>query len=169
MIANVIGYTIGALFVIGILAPIGVASWMVYDRVAVLTSTESATATVESCHYKRRKSGSSRTGSWAPVAVTDSGTEVRGSLYWSKKRWCESSIGNRVSVFLHATDAKKNRINTFFQFWFLPGILSLFCITFYPLSYRAKKRQRAAKRSADERATTTSDTSTNDTAAGDAP
>lgn len=146
MIAKAIGYPIGILFAIGLLAPIGLASWMVYDRISVLTSTTSVEATVESCHYKRKKSGSSSRGSWTPVAVTASGTEVRGSLYWSKKRWCESSIGDRVSVFSHPSNPSKSRVNTFFQFWFLPSILSLFCIVFYPASYRAKKKQLAAKR-----------------------
>ena len=146
MILKAIGYTIGALFALGLLAPIGFASWLVYDRITVLASTTTAPATIEDCHYKRSRSGGSVRGSWAPVAVTASGVRVRGSLHWSKKRWCESGIGDGVSVFLHASDPSKNRINTFFQFYFLPATLSLFCLVFYPASYRAKKQKDAAKR-----------------------
>ena len=38
----------------------------------------------------------------------------------------------------------------FFQFWFLPGILTAFCVLFYPASYRARKRKDRARRD-DER------------------
>ncbi|TQV88168.1 hypothetical protein [Aliikangiella coralliicola] len=145
MVAKIIGYLIGGLFVLGLLAPIPISLWMIWDRVTVLSSTEVEPALIESCHHRYRTSGSRSKGSWGPVAVTERGLKVKGDFTWSKKSWCESDIGDEVNVFVHPTDKSKNRINTFFQFWFLPIISTSFCLFFYPLSYRLKKKKKKDK------------------------
>lgn len=138
---KVIGYLIGGIFAIGVFVPLGFASWLIYDRSAVLLSTTLEDATIESCYYQRVHGSSRGSASWGPVAVAANGVKVKGGFKWNKKSWCESGIGSKVSVFIHPSDSGKNRINTFFQFWFLPIALLLFCVIFYPAAYSAKRRK----------------------------
>ncbi len=138
---KVLGYIIGAIFIVLLLSPIGVSCWLVYDRATVLLTTSTEQAVIQECHYKRRKTGSGYSGSWGPVAVTSDGIRIKGSFTWKRKGWCESGIGKEVPVFLHDTDTSKNRINTFFQFWFYPLFFTTVCLIFYPLSYKAKKNK----------------------------
>ncbi|MCG8434605.1 MAG: DUF3592 domain-containing protein [Gammaproteobacteria bacterium] len=150
MIAKFIGYLIGGIFAVGLLAPLGVAVWLIYDRTDVLLSTTLVGAVIEECHYKRVRKGSGYSGSWGPVAVTDTGVRVKGEFTWKKKAWCESGIGDEVTVFIHETDESKNRVNTFFQFWFMPLLFFLISAIFYPGSYIAKKRKDERARQAQE-------------------
>ncbi|GLS27969.1 DUF3592 domain-containing protein [Marinibactrum halimedae] len=149
MIAKVLGYSIGALFIVILLAPIPLSIWFIVDRISLLTSATPARAIIEEC-YRHRRSGTNAKVSWGPVAVTVEGLKVKGDFKWSKKKWCESTIGDEVTVLLHPTDKNKHRIHTFFQFWFLPLVMTLICIVFYPLSYRAKKRKDAEKKAVEE-------------------
>ena len=145
MIAKYIGYIIGAIFAVLLLAPIGYTAWLVYDVASVLTTTQLEEAQIQECHYKRvRKSSSSYSGSWGPVAVTKSGLRINGDFTWKKKSWCESNIGDNVNVFVNENDPSKNRINTFFQFWFMPTAFLLVCLIFYPGSYILKKKRKNA-------------------------
>lgn len=146
MLAKLIGYTIGAAFVALLLAPIPVTLWLIYDRVTVLNSTTTQSAVIEDCYHEYRTTGTTSKGSWGPVAVTQGGIRVRGDFRWRKKDWCLSDIGDEVSVFIHPTDTSKNRINSFMQFWFYPLLMTIICLVFYPLSYRAKKRKDAAQK-----------------------
>ena len=146
MIAKIIGYVIGGLFILGLLAPIPISIWLIWDRIDVLTSTTKVGATIESCHQRYKSSGNRTKSSWGPVAVTESGLKIKGDFTWSKKSWCESGIGERVSVFVHPWDEDKNRINTFFQFWFFPVLMMSICLIFYPLSYRQKKLKELRKK-----------------------
>lgn len=145
MLAKIIGYSIGAAFVALILAPIPIAVWLVYDRITVLTSTTSHQAVIEECYHEYRTTGTTSRGSWGPVAVTGEGVRVKGEFRWRDKDWCLSDIGDEVTVLLHPSDSGKNRINSFFQFWFYPLLMTTVCLIFYPLSYRAKKRKDAQK------------------------
>lgn len=143
IIAKFIGYSIGAIFAVLLLLLIGFTAWHVYDVVSVLASTKTEKAQIEGCHYKIiKKSSSSYSVSWGPVAITKSGVRIKGDFTWKNKSWCESGIGESVTVFINENDASKNRINTFFQFWFTPTIFLLGCIIFYPVSYMLKKRKR---------------------------
>ena len=143
MLAKLIGYTIGAVFIALLLAPIPITVWLIYDRVTVLTSTSLQPAVIEECYHEYRTTGNTSRGSWGPLAVTNDGIRVKGDFRWRKKDWCLSSIGDEVNVFVHPQDPGKNRINTFMQFWFYPTMMTVICLVFYPLSYRAKKRKDA--------------------------
>ena len=149
MLAKLIGYSIGAVFVALLLAPIPITVWLIYDRAVVLSSTTAHAAVIEECYHEYRTTGNTSRGSWGPVAVTSDGTQVRGDFRWRKKDWCLSDIGDEVTVLLHPYDASKNRINSFMQFWFYPLLMTAICLVFYPLSYRAKKRKDAAKNNQD--------------------
>ena len=143
MVAKAIGYVIGTLFALGLLAPLGLAVWFVYDRADVLLTTTTETATIERCHVIRTKKGTNYSSSWAPVAVTADGTKIKGSFGWKNKETCTSDIGETTSVFVHASDKDNNRINRFFQFWFYPLMYTTVSTVFYPLSYRAWKKKRS--------------------------
>ena len=143
MIVKFIGYLIGRIFVALMLLPLCYTVWLIYDASSVLISTETKEAKIEGCYYKRvRKSGSRHSSSWGPVAVTKSGITVKGDFTLAKKEWCESSIGNSVTVFINEGDPSKNHINTFFQFWFMPLIYLLVSIIIYPGLYMLRKKQR---------------------------
>ena len=136
MFAKAVGYLIAGMLIV---VPVGFAVWLTYDRVNILTSTTLHKATIDHCHYRQVKKKNRRKSSWAPVAVTVTGVSVKGHFYWSQKHWCQSSVGKQVSVFIHSHDASKNRINTFFQLWFLPVVLLFFCLVLYLGIYFLRK------------------------------
>ena len=145
---KIIGYSIGGLFAIILLAPIVLAVWNTYELVSVLTSTVVEPAVISFCSYQsgRNRSstgfrkGSGRGPTWVPIAVTQLGIKVEGKLGWGvTKQWCEKSMGHHVAVLIHPTDPTKNRIYTFFQFWFTPLILIVVSLLLYPQLYRMKR------------------------------
>ena len=146
MIAKAIGYLIGAVFVGLLLAPIPLAVWFVYDGTTVLMSTSVADAVIERCDRRSTRGIKSRGiashVSWVPVAKTASGVEIKGDFGWTRRSWCESDVGKRVSVFVHDTNRSMNRINTFSQFWFFPMILTAICVLYLCIYIIKRKRRR---------------------------
>ena len=149
MVAKVIGYTIGGMFIVLLLAPIGVSVYLWYDRITVLSTTEKAPATIVSCYHHYRTSGNRSVGSWGPLAQTSDGIEVKGSFRLSRKSWCEWFVGNDTHVLIDATSPDNSRIYSFVQFWFLPLLITLICLVFYPASYKLKKKKDREKKSAE--------------------
>jgi len=107
---------------LGIVIPTGI---MLKNRVVTLATTSLESAIVTGCKSRRvHRSSRSRTSrrrtSYAPVALTENGARAVGLLTLGRKNQCESMIGVKTSVFVHPSDEKKNRIGSFFQFWFFP-------------------------------------------------
>lgn len=104
------------------------ATYVAKDRIEVLTQSESHSAVILSCKSKasKRKKGRRRSWSYAPVAVTTSGHQAVGTKYLSDADWCRSQIGRKTTILVNPSDPKKNRINSFFQFWLFPSCILLF-------------------------------------------
>lgn len=140
MIAKALGYLIGGALVLAFFAPVPAAIWLVYDRVDILLNANTTTGTVIRCASHR--SSSSRALAFGPVARTESGLTVKGTFRFSKRDWCTAGIGDEVSILLDRRDADNSRIYTFFQFWFLPLLMSAIGFVLYPLLYLRKWRSR---------------------------
>ena len=142
-------YTIIAFFLVGLVlsTPGILAGWQIYEKSKVIANSELTPATIVSCDHSTRIKKGRRKSSWAPVALTDSGFSVTGSMSWSNKEWCTSSIGEGVTVFLHNTNRRNSQINTFFQFWFLPVLYTCFVLLLYvyPIIYYMRKKHNKSK------------------------
>ncbi len=146
--ATILGYLLGAVFAAGIyLSPVVLFVYeasFVFDALSHSTSEQ---ARITKCHYKwQKRSSSSGSGSWAPVAVTDNEKEVIGHFRFRKKKWCEYFIGSEVEVFLSHDSSKKSQINTFLQLWFLPLIYGLLVVSLYTISIRNLYKRYRKKR-----------------------
>ncbi len=108
------------------------ALWFTHDRVNLLEDAELQQATIIKCDYKYFSSSASttRTGirrtSYTPIAITEQGEKVLGTLWWSSRNFCERRLNKQVSVFIHPTNPEKNRINSFFQLWLYPSLAIYF-------------------------------------------
>ena len=99
------------------------------DRVGVLISSDSYTATVVECDWRRTR-GLSRNGkgasrvrsSYQPIAVSKEGYRAAGRLKVSSKSFCEGLIGHEVKIFVNKDRPEEARINSFFQFWLAPFV-----------------------------------------------
>lgn len=143
MIANLIGYLIGGLLVLAMLSPIPIFGWLVYDRIEVLNNASVEQAVISRC-YSHRSSRSGSAPTFGPVAVTESGLNIKGGFRWARRSWCESDIGESVSVLVHSERPENSRIYSFFQFWFLPLLMGFVVLIAYPLLYLKKKKARGA-------------------------
>ena len=148
MITNLIGYLIGGIFVCLVMSPIFIGIWLAYDRIELLANSKKTQAVITSC-YHRSQTGSSKTKySWVPVATTREAITIRGDFGWKKKSWCESDIGDNVTVYVYSNESDKNRINTFFQLWFYPCLAWLVSVLMIYAGYkkhRQRKRQNTRK------------------------
>ena len=98
------------------------ALWFMHDRIDLLQQAELENAIIIKCDYKWgsvSSSGGTRRNatSYAPIAISEQGNKVRGTLWWASRDVCERSLNKRVSVLVNPTDQDKSRINTFFQFY----------------------------------------------------
>lgn len=70
-----------------------------------------------------------------PIAISEQGRKVGGSLWWPSRKFCERSLNKPVSVLNYKTAPDKSRINSFFQLWMLPSLLMyvglIFAISLY--------------------------------------
>ena len=139
MIAKLIGYLIGGLLVLAMLSPIPLFAWLAYDRLEVLNSGSVQEAVIERC-YSKRRSGSGSSTTFGPVAVTKNGLPVKGDFRWARRSWCESDIGDTVSVLVHQQNRDRSKIYSFTQFWLLPLFLGLVVFVGYPLLYLKKRK-----------------------------
>ena len=100
--------------------------WFLHDRIDLLQHAELESASIIKCDYKwgtRVSSSTSqrrKTTSYAPIAISEQGNKVRGTLWWASRDICERSLHKQVSVLVHNTEPDKSRINSFFQFWMFP-------------------------------------------------
>lgn len=137
-ISSIIGYLIGGVFVLLILfAPIGVTSYFVYNFANALLNYESDTAQIIRCESKRL-SGSSARYKRVPVAITDSGNTIKGSM--DEVRWvykCNDLIGKKVKVLVDPNNKNKGHINSFWQLWFMPILFLIISLIYYPFIIKA--------------------------------
>ena len=101
--------------------------WFLHDRITLIQQGEQQKATIIKCEAERKKT--MRTGgrprmitTYHPVAISEKGSRVEGSLGWAGRGFCEKSLNGQVTVFVHPTDSSSSMINTFFQMWFLPTL-----------------------------------------------
>lgn len=89
---------------------------------AVITDCESIRLSGSSPRYRR-----------VPVAVTESGRRVRGTVDEVRFLWeCDDQIGKPVEVTFDPQNASAATINSFHQMWFLPMVLATVCLVLYP-------------------------------------
>ena len=105
--------------------------WFMYDRLNVITNSTQQSATILNCEnsWIKQRTGSSTSSTYrdvvvsAPVAMTDDGQKAIGTVKAPEKR-CDEMVGTAVQVYIHKSDPKLNRINSFLQFWFFPSIFA---------------------------------------------
>lgn len=98
---------------------------------------------IESCRSVRPRGNTK--ASFVAVARAQTGEVVTGEFGWGKREYCESDIGDNVRILLNQNDSKDHRIFTFWEFFFIPLLLSVVAFVLYPLGYRAKKKHRQHK------------------------
>ncbi len=104
--------------------------WFMYERLNVITNSTQQSATILNCEnsWIKQRTGSSSSSYRdvvvsAPVAMTDDGQKAIGTVKVPEKR-CDEMVGTAVQVYIHKSDPKLNRINSFLQFWFFPSIFA---------------------------------------------
>ncbi len=138
MVAKYFGYLIGGLFAIAlILAPISVTSYFLFDSAYTILKLEPKEAVVTKCFTKRSSTGKPLTRN-VPRAITTEGEIANGMIGELKYlSTCDEMVGDTLSVYIDPNNHKNNRINTFWQMWFLPLIFTTICLLWYP--YLIKK------------------------------
>ncbi len=103
-------------------------SYLFKDHYGLVMNGELKNATVVGCdskYFTRTSGGNSmnrrKVMSYTPIAVSESEEKAVGTL-WYKKDWCEKFVGRSVQIYVHPEEFSKNRIASFFQFWFLPSV-----------------------------------------------
>ncbi len=145
MFAKYLGYLIGGTFALGLMiAPIAVTSYFLYDSAYTILNLETKEATVTECFTKRSSTGRALTRN-VPRAVTSEGDVANGMIGELKYlSTCDEMIGDTLDVYIDPHNPKNNRINTFWQMWFLPLIFSTICLLWYP--YLIKKIRQKYKK-----------------------
>lgn len=112
-----------------------ITGWLINDRLRLIQVAEVQHATIVHCDYQVTRGKRGRNTSYTPVALSDQGIQVTGSLWWDTRTFCERRLNKPVEVLIHPTNPNKNRINSFFQFWLFPvlalGGLALFVNSLY--------------------------------------
>ena len=141
-LSSLLGYFIGGVFVVLILfGPIGVTSYFVYNLSHALLNFEPDTAEIVRCE-SNRLSGSSARYKRVPVAVTQSGNTIKGSM--DEVRWiykCNDLIGKKVNVLIDPNNKNKGHINSFWQLWFMPILFLIISLIYYPAVIKAYIRK----------------------------
>ncbi|MBH46645.1 MAG: hypothetical protein CME71_00585 [Halobacteriovorax sp.] len=145
--AKIVGYFIGSLFVaLLLLAPIGGMIYFMHDSLSALENVVKDQAIVEKCISKRSSTGKVNARG-VPVAMTDTGVKVEGSIGQPKFLFqCKDMIGSSVPVLIHQSDKARHRINTYWQMWFLPTIFSIFSLIWYPALYKGYQKKKNKKK-----------------------
>lgn len=130
---RIIGGLIGGLLVLALF--LGPALGLYYvskDTLASLSYEGTEEAVITDCE-SIRLSGSSPRYRRVPVAVTESGRRVRGTVDEVRFLWeCDDQIGKPVEVTFDLQNASAATINSFHQMWFLPMVLATVCLVLYP-------------------------------------
>ena len=106
------------------------------DEVNLLQNSSLEAATYTGCDSKiittsRRGAGSGRTQTqYATVAVSESGVKVTGPYIHPSSTSCQKRMFRETGIFVHSLDTKNSRINSFFDFWLLPFVLTILFIIF---------------------------------------
>jgi len=102
-------------------------AYIANNRGRLISQSEVHAGTITSCEGQWVKVRSNSThGSYRdqlqskPVATTESGVRVRGTIMLPNREICNLSLGSNVSVLLNAENSDDNRIYSFVQFWALP-------------------------------------------------
>lgn len=106
-------------------AAVVVSVWLIHERVTLIQAAEVQDARIVACDYKTGVRRTQTTYRWAPVAISEQGVRVQGSLWWDERDFCERRLNKPVTVYVHPTNPRENRINSFFQLWLYPVLAVL--------------------------------------------
>ena len=115
---------------------LAVAFFFLRDEVNLLQNSSLEAATYTGCDSKimttsRHGSGRGRTQTqYATVAVSESGVKVTGPYIHPSSTSCQKRMFRETGIFVHSLDTKSSRINSFFDFWLLPFVLTILFIIF---------------------------------------
>ena len=105
------------------------------NRATLIINSNQVAAVIIDCDSKwvevtesGSRSKTRRQVQYYPVAETNNGQKVHGDVMAPNKTLCSQMIGNQVTVLLHNSDASKNGIYSFIQFWSLPLLAMAFCL-----------------------------------------
>lgn len=148
--STLIGYTIGILFVIGLVGGPAVGNYFFSRNIYyAFVDAKSVEGEVYDCHVLKSRSGSTINRSWAPVAKDNEGNIAKGSFGWKKKKKCTDMFGDKVTMTVSSVSKDRNQINTFFQLWFMPLIMNGVCLVLYGAMIKGflkKRRNKKRKR-----------------------
>ncbi len=143
MISKFLGYVFAGVLLLMFFAPIPFAIYLNYDALVALNNSDSAQATIIQCQAHRSSGSGNRSTSWRPVASLADGRTVEGSFGWTKREWCEGSVGEQVEVLIDPQNGNPIKINSFMQLWFLPLLMlaiASIIVWVSVLGYRKKYR-----------------------------
>jgi hypothetical protein len=146
--ANLIGSLIGGLFVLGLLLGPGVGLYLVSrDTIRAMQYEGKSQGIVESCTSIKTGSSSQTRYHRVPKVRLDSGQLILGTVDEVRFLWvCEDQVGRVVEVLYDRNNPKKAKLNTFLEMWFMPSLMLILCVIWYPLvikGYLKKIRRKA--------------------------
>ena len=122
-------FIVTAILLLGFLI---VAAIMGHSRYMTISQSVLKEATIVDCGYVNHKRARNRGGGYSsnyyPIAISDDGDRARGTMLLATRSMCERLVGSLVSVYVHNSDSKNNRINSFYQMWLLPLIALVYLV-----------------------------------------
>jgi hypothetical protein len=133
MISKILGYTIGSLFVIGLLFGPGLGLYLgSKDTLKAINYDGKTQGKVIKCQSIRISNSNKARYNRVPIVKTQSGSIVKGTIDEIKYIWpCDKQIGKIVEVLYNKEEPSQAKINTFLEMWFLPLLLFLICCIWY--------------------------------------
>jgi hypothetical protein len=132
--AKIIGYLIGTSFVLGLLlGPLVGFYFVSKDTFKALQYSGKTHGQVEECTSVRIASSSQTRYRRVPKVRLDSEKLVMGTVDEIPFFFvCDDQIGKRVEVVYDLKNPQEAKINTFLEMWFMPLLLFLVCVVWYP-------------------------------------
>ena len=132
MIAKLIGYTIGGIFVIMLtFGPLVFVYFSWKDTIRALSYDSSEMVTVTEC-VSERLSGNRSRYRRVPVGYLSSGEKVKGTMdeirFLTK---CNDLVGTELEVLFDSKKPTHSKFNTFFEMWFMAIVSLLVAAPYY--------------------------------------
>lgn len=133
--SKVLGYIIGAIFVLGVLTGPALGLYLVSkDSLVAMSFQTVKKGVIEKCHSTLIPGSSSKRRHNIPKVKIEDGSYLSGTVSYPKYIYtCHNSIGKEVEVLIDSGNTGKKKINTFIEMWFLPAILLGVCLVWYPI------------------------------------
>ncbi|GAA0859384.1 hypothetical protein [Aliiglaciecola litoralis] len=99
-------------------------AWLIAEKVTIVIQSETLSASISHCEKRAKASNNRILGGWVPIAKTQSGVEIEGTFSVKNQWWCQWQVTDNVSVLKTGERATEHHIVNFWQFFFLPVLVS---------------------------------------------